>query len=345
MDANTSANCTMPFVSKEFTGVALLRAATGSISFLCALCSILLIVAYKRYLLSFQRVALYFCIASAIKGLADATNRVDYMVTNSDTYNYCVWAGFFTQYALWTLFLSIVCFVTCSMGKVVFQKEHVRLERCLPVLIFAFPLAFNWIPFIYSTYGRSGLVCWIRDINPDCTGHTFGIWMQYVLWTVPQAILLTASTVAYFVGAAGIVYHRRKWMGVSTHETEEENRDKRKEVLILLLFPVIFVLCNIPNFAVSVLQTLSAASSSDPLLPIWYLYALLTPLAPGFICFIYTTNFECASCRNIVTTLRRTCAGICVKRKIYEYPVKPVENEFEDTDHHGAYAPLIRGEF
>lgn len=124
-DANTSANCTMPFDSKEFTGVALLRAATGSISFLCALCSILLIVAYKRYLLSFQRVALYFCIASA-----DATNRVDYTFTNSDTLKYCVWAGFFTQYALWTLFLLIVCFVTCSMGKVVFQMEHVRLERC-----------------------------------------------------------------------------------------------------------------------------------------------------------------------------------------------------------------------
>ena len=80
---NSSGNCSMPFDSRGFTNVAILRAISGLVSAFCAFYSVLLIVAFKRYLLSFQRIALYFCISSLIKGLSDATNRVDYVFRNA----------------------------------------------------------------------------------------------------------------------------------------------------------------------------------------------------------------------------------------------------------------------
>lgn len=343
--ANSTGNCSMPFDSTEFTVVAILRAISGLASVLCASYSILLIVAFKRYLLSFQRIALYFCVSSVLKGLSDATNRVEYVFGNgAATRNYCVWAGFFLQYTLWTLFLSILFFVSFSMCKIVLHKEHVRFERPLPLLIFAFPLAFNWIPFVSSAYGRSELSCWIRDINEvDCTVYTIGIGLQYGLWTVPQAVLLVASTIAYFAGSAVLIWRRRRW--APANRTETLIGDK-KEIIILLLFPVVFIVLNIPSFAVSVLQTSYATSSEDLLLPLWYVYSVLTPLSPGLVCLIYTTNFECS---NVARELKKTCAGICVKRKttIDNYPIKiavEVDDDLVDTVDHrarGSYSLLI----
>lgn len=324
---NSSSNCTMPFDSREFIIVAILRAASGFASVLCSSYSILLIVAFKRYLLSFQRIALCFCISSVLKGLSDATNRVDYVLTNSATNNYCIWSGFYLQYTLWTLFLSILFFVSCSIKKIAFNKEFVRLERLVPFIIFAVPLTFNWIPFLYSTYGRSELLCWIRDINEDCSGFAFGLWLQYVLWMVPQVVLLVATTIVYFAGSTFIICCQRKW--TSRPPTDSMNGEK-KESVILLLFPIIFAVLNIPNFTVSVVQTLYVTSSSNnPLVPLWYLYGVFTPLAPGILSLLYATNFQRVSCGSFVTGLKSACAGICGKRKvIYDYPIEQtVEQE------------------
>lgn len=343
---NSSGNCSMPFDSRGFTNVAILRAISGLLSAFCAFYSVLLIVAFKRYLLSFQRIALYFCISSLIKGLSDATNRVDYVFRNAATRNYCEWSGFYLQYALWTQFLSILCFVSCTMSKVVFQKEHVRFERLLPLLIYAFPLTFNWIPFISATYGRSALLCWIRDINEaDCTASAFGIWLQYVLWTVPQAVLIVASTIVYFAGSAVLICRRRKWTPADHANQTETQRGDKKEIVILLLFPIIFVVLNIPSFAIAVLQTLYVTSSDDPLLPVWYLYGLFTPLAPGVVCLLYTTNFQCVGCSSVARGLTRMCAGICVRRKtaIHNYTIKTAvddDDDLVDTDHRGPYSLL-----
>ncbi|KAL5491988.1 hypothetical protein EMCRGX_G017370 [Ephydatia muelleri] len=226
---NSSGNCSMPFDSRGFTNVAILRAISGLLSAFCAFYSVLLIVAFKRYLLSFQRIALYFCISSLIKGLSDATNRVDYVFRNAATRNYCEWSGFYLQ---------------------------------------------------------SALLCWIRDINEaDCTASAFGIWLQYVLWTVPQAVLIVASTIVYFAGSAVLISRRRKWTPADHANQTETQRGDKKEIVILLLFPIIFVVLNIPSFAIAVLQTLYVTSSDDPLLPVWYLYGLFTPLAPGVCVF------------------------------------------------------------
>eukprot|EP00731_Ephydatia_muelleri_P014381 Em0008g101a len=309
---NSSGNCSMPFDSRGFTNVAILRAISGLLSAFCAFYSVLLIVAFKRYLLSFQRIALYFCISSLIKGLSDATNRVDYVFRNAATRNYCEWSGFYLQYALWTQFLSILCFVSCTMSKVVFQKEH------------------------------SALLCWIRDINEaDCTASAFGIWLQYVLWTVPQAVLIVASTIVYFAGSAVLISRRRKWTPADHANQTETQRGDKKEIVILLLFPIIFVVLNIPSFAIAVLQTLYVTSSDDPLLPVWYLYGLFTPLAPA-LCLLYTTNFQCVGCSSVA---KRMCTGICVRRKtaIHNYTIKTAvddDDDLVDTDHRGPYSLL-----
>ena len=57
------------------------------------------------------------------------------------------------------------------------------------IAAFVIPFLLDLIPFTTNSYGHFGPLCWIRDIETDCSTHIPGLAQQIILLIVPFAIL------------------------------------------------------------------------------------------------------------------------------------------------------------
>ena len=166
----------MDFASTQFKIVAAIRAASAVVSLVLSLIAIVINVVSQKYVFQLHRMVLYFSISGVLTGITKALNRVDYFVENSDTKNFCIASGFMDEYGSWTGLLSGFA-IGCTLFSDVLGRENSSkcIDRFWILLIFVFPLSFNWIPFIHLTYGQSADWAWctMRLILEDCMQHLY----------------------------------------------------------------------------------------------------------------------------------------------------------------------------
>jgi len=109
------------------------------------------------------------------------------------------------------------------------------------------------------------------------------------------------------------------WEGKYDPETERRKEMQLKEVRPLLWYPLIFLLLNL----FPLINRLYDASDGPPIIALWYLQAIFSPLQGGFIAIVYTLDKE--------TRQRLNCAeirGALSRAVITEYPA---EEGFSDS--------------
>lgn len=273
-------------VSRVFSGVSLLVC-------LFVMATILLT---KKYNTSTLRLNLYLCIVAALHSIATVTGAAAYFPMQDSSYSYsayCVWSGFTYQQTLWMVLTTFLVIFVDIYIRVAWQKETTRFEKLYVLIIFIFPLFFNWIPFIDSTYGPVGPWCWIRTINFDdkCSIHIQGIAWQAFLAYIPLTILCVAVIVLYILMIHAI--YRKNHARAHTHDSR---RDALKEARPILIYPwVLFIV-----LLISIVNRIASGVTSDQptILVLYCLSAAATSLQSGIIAVMFGID---------LATLRRLC--------------------------------------
>ena len=137
----------------------------GTVSKLCCFFILFIIILFKKYRSTPQRVILYLTITvllySGVFILHGVRTKLD---PDYDSDPLCVIAGFLDQVASWMELIAICCLTFDLFVRVLFLWDNTKkFEVVYFLLIFVFPFTFNWIPFIRKTYGFAGSYCWIRQ--------------------------------------------------------------------------------------------------------------------------------------------------------------------------------------
>ena len=308
----TNQSC-MEFASINFKTVAAIRAASAVVSFVLCLIAIVINVASQKYAFQFHRIVLYFSISGALNGVTKALNRVDYFVENNGTKAFCMASGFMDEYASWANILSAFAIGYSLLAEVLERNNSSTcVNRFWLLLIFVFPLSFNWIPFIHLTYGQSADWAWctMRIVLEDCSTFTLALVFHTVIWLVPASLVSLAVIVSYTIIVAIVIRRRREWDLTHDYLTSNKKKMMMKEVVSVLFLVLGFVFVNSLSLILRIIQLVGTGKA----FPLWIIYAISTPLMPGLVSFILTVD------RNTCNTALRSFTS---KNAVAEYTIEP----------------------
>ena len=314
----TNGSCT-PFAQHRYAIVAGLSTASAFVSLLASCFVIFLIVLFKKWRFFAQRLVLYLAIAVVFHSIATIFIRVDYNNETSEFYvRFCQFSAFVLQNSSWMGFISVISITLYIFVCAVFRKRTDRLESVYLFFTFAFPLLFNWIPFIKAAYGRSGAWCWIRSQElATCERFVFGQVLQFVLWYVPFYVILIILICLYVTIL--VKTHQQKWTGSYKSEDEYLQMRMNKEIRSLLWYPLIYFVINLfPLFN----RIHGLAHPNDPNIVLWILAALFFPLQGGFMALAFTLDSGTRK-RLKWVNIKAAAKQLCRKggKDVSEYPI------------------------
>ena len=291
-NASSPFNCSV-FHSWHYVTVAIVSSASASISTLCCLAVILLIFLLKKHYFFIQRLVLYLSLAALFNSLSIVARlyRIGYKKESEVLDDICTIAAFVDQTTMCSLFMAFSVITFTLLMRAVFRKNTSRLEPLYFILIFFFPLAFNWIPFLQHTYGEAGAWCWIRAVNyqDNCSEHKFGTYLRFALWYVPSYILLLFMLLAYIFIVVSVTRQKHRWTGRYDPEAMKIREQMHNEVWPLLFYPIgLFIL----NIFPLINRIQDSIHDSKPIYVLWLLHALFSPLQGGFIALVFTLDRE-----------------------------------------------------
>ena len=325
MAGNSSSNSSDTFVecsifdTAPYVTVAIVSAGSGFLSCLFCILIIGLIFLLKKHYCFIQRLILYLCISALVNSLSVVLRlyRIGYQQQNEVLRVFCIAAAFLDQTSMWSIFMAFIAITFTLLMAVVFRRSTARLEWVYAVMIFLFPLTFNWIPFLFDSYGQAGAWCWIRNVNyhDNCSEHRFGTILQYVMWYGTGYGLMGIQAVVYTIIVICIVRQKLKRGDTAVKEVQA---NLHKETLPLLFYPIgLFIL----NIFPLVNRIYATVTEDDPIYALWILHAIFSPLQGGYIALVYALD---------PGTLRRlTCSNLLAFFKsddgVREYPAIPGE--------------------
>ena len=308
------------FDTYPYVIVAAVSAGSAIASGLCCIFVICLIFLLKKHYFFIQRIILYHCLSTLLRALVTIL-RFHRLNDSGPISTVCILSGFATQLTNWSRIMDYSVITFTLLMTAVFHKNVARLERFYVVLIFIFPLTFNWIPFIDRTYGRAGPWCWIRNLNYDnCSEHKFGTILRNVIQNVPQYVVFVVLSVSYLSTIIYLIYQRYCKWGSNVHSQERERLKKlHEEVWPLVLYPFGVALLNVIPIISRVYEFVNA---NEPSYVLWIFSAILEPLQGGFIVQVYT--FDCKTIKHLNCSSVATACTACIacKRRetVVEYP-------------------------
>ena len=159
-----SNNCSK--FSAELSHTLALRITNGtasSISLLCCIFVIALMIIYKKYAFTIQRLILYLTVSILLYSITHIFESASYTLAQADSY--CMALGFLEHYCGYCMLLFVPCFLLEIGVRMICLRETGAIEWLYIPAIFVTPLLVTWIPFLTGNYGRMGLSCEIVTIN------------------------------------------------------------------------------------------------------------------------------------------------------------------------------------
>ena len=161
--------------------------SSGTVSGTVCVIVVALMTFFRMFKLLTHRLILYMLV-SALSYCVAVIVTISALWQNywKGEYNkWCEVEGFFLEYSLWVMFLSILMVTLHLTNLVLFERYHESIAKLEPFYLlfpWIFPAIITWIPFVHHNYGLSGPWCWIRLYNDDCSLNKEGLIEVYALW-------------------------------------------------------------------------------------------------------------------------------------------------------------------
>ena len=330
------------FDSPPYKIIAVVCSVIGLFSLLCSSTVVLVILCSKKYRVFHQRLTLLLAVATIAHSLIHAFGRVDFSAERELTTPYCKFIGFANLYTSWVELLAITSITLNLVILSIYEKQVDRIHLLVHViLVYLSPLLWVWIPFTVGGFGVRGPWCGIRVHGPSCEVFNAGVLMRFALWQIPLYVLFLPlfiiSSIVVFVKLKKRAEH---WDGPGSDPEAIARRGRYKifrEIKPLLLFPIIYLLLKLPLL---ISQLYEAVEPFEPVIILWILEAIFSPLAGAMIAVMYgldpQTRTKLRRCQ--LQSLFLSWCGVCVclrkKERVAAYNV----------GEHEAYGDSVEGE-
>ena len=201
----SNSSCKDELSPDEVEKILLARGLSGGISLILSISSMLSLLLFKRFFPKYLRdicltegLLLYAAFTGVLRSIAVIlqVHAVDYDPSSPShsQQRLCRWTGFFDEWSIWSVELSIQVIMLVLLiqlafpnGRGVEVSKKCWLKVLYVALPVAFPLLFVWIPFVTDNYGLAGGWCWIRARERDGT-RAAGLAEGYIFYIVPFSI-------------------------------------------------------------------------------------------------------------------------------------------------------------
>lgn len=322
-----NASCS-PYDSNSYVVVAAVSAGLAGLSLLLLSGVIFILIIFKKWKFFSQRLILYLAISSIVVNTGIIFHRVDYHNQTSEFYvRFCEFGGYLDEVSNWMLLMSVYSITTFVSLRIFFNKNTEKLEFIYIFFIFAFPLTFTWIPFIWKAYGRAGAWCWIRSEEREtCEPYFTGQVLQYVLWFGPLHVLMLALIIIYVLLLIKLYRKRNtlstEYNAASTLQRQNNNMGQQ-DFKSLIVYPLLYFLLNIFPF---ISRTYNLVVTDNPSLALWYLAALANPAMGTLITFAYCMDPETRKRLNLKHIRGATMELLQRNEIVTSYSIDPPED-------------------
>lgn len=321
----------------QYLVLGILHTVSASISFFSSLLVIILIILFKKYTFFVQRLILYLSIVVLLYSLSAALARTGYKDYNDFPPCFCEIIAFCAQYTQWSLLLSILVITLDILLRVTLNRPTNRLELFYVSFIALFPATINWVPFLYGLYGPAGSWCWIRyetlNASNECVKDHTGIILQFALWYGPLFVVLVLILLSYLIILCLLRRYKSRLSTYNYHDMELLRR-MRKEVFILMWYPLVFMIINLFPLSNRIIHSFV----KHRVYALWVLHALISPLQGGFIAIVYALDPETRrklTLSGIKGAILQHCPCLSSRGKVQEYKAEIVREK-------GDTSPLLK---
>lgn len=261
----------------SLTVLSVVRGTTAAICTLVSLFTVAIIVYFRLSATVLQRLYLYFS-ASTLAYLL--TMLLGPIVVFEKEQAACAAVGFLSQWTSITellftfgitVYLHVLLFRGYCRQSLDFREGTQLLLECLYVAFCVLsPPTVDWLPFTHDLYGRTGGWCWISSLDRNCNdvGFEYQLTLQYL-----PILLLTLMTLGTILSAY-VLLHCAAWRRPEYDSVSRHQRDRARELLVLLLSVSVASFLIVPEVATQVLFY----KGHKPSLGVSVLYAVGTPL-------------------------------------------------------------------
>jgi len=157
--------------------------------------------------------------------------------------DFCATSGFLLELTVWIPRL-VICWIVLHLVMVLVFKHSANAikwkhEACGLAVVLVLPASITWLPFVKDMYGWSQVQCWIKISESDCIYDYEGLIFMVVFDYGPELFVVLAIFVS--LGTIFTVMCRRAVRQEQAFYQPSVHQRGLKEVLPLLLYPVIFL--------------------------------------------------------------------------------------------------------
>ena len=260
--------------------IGLTGAITSSVSLISCLLVILMMIVYKKYTFTTQRLILYLTISVMFDSIAHILQGSSYSIIYNHS-KYCMTIAFLRQYFAWSIILSIDCILMELALRIICRRESGKGEWLYIPFIYAFPLIFAWIPLIKHDYGDIEGTCNFLTINPGtCQRNKTGFILDVILWWVPLYLTFFIGGMVYLIIICQLNVSKRRYTAMLELDKEVIYKRTMNDIGYFKWYPLLYFLINLIPIAAA---TASYALPTDPLLALNIPSTIIVGLQGGFI--------------------------------------------------------------
>lgn len=272
-------NCTN-LSSEDLQVIGLTGAITSSVSLISCLLVILIMIVYKKYTFTTQRLILYLTISVLLDSVIHIIQGGSFAVLSSQP-KYCAAIAFVRQYFAWCIILSINCFLIEMVLRILCRRESGCFQWFYIPFIFVFPLLFAWIPLLKHDYGDVDGTCNFLTVNPGtCHRNKIALILDIVLWWVPLYLTLFIGGLVYLIIICQLSLSRKKYTAMLEVDREVIYKRTMNDIGYFKWYPLLYFMINLIPIATA---TASYARQGDDVVALNILSTIIIGLQGGFI--------------------------------------------------------------
>lgn len=286
MDTNNSSYC-FNFTESALKSNTAVTISLHLIAIVACVLTISFIIVTKQHHQFVNRLILYLMIVSCVWSVTIIAQTLPVIHDNEKMdvqvrqgwEGMCAAIGFITQ-VVESAKILVVCWIVLYLLLLVNFKYKIsrrRHEVIGLVIVVVIPLLFDWIPFSLSRYGLSGLWCWIKLTNKDCSKIFDGIAMMLAIEYIP-VLLAVIFTVVSFLSMV-ITFCRRayrmeiKWKWTSVYQ------QGLAEATALMVYPTIYIFIFIFRVIHRTIYIIQIGNTKPPTYTLWVSHSTALGLA------------------------------------------------------------------
>ena len=298
--------------------IGLSSAACASLSLLACCLVISLMIIFKKYNFTLQRLLLYLTTIV----MTDDANRIiigagyKLIFTNEC---FCITTAFIAQYIYTCQILATASFVFELFLMLVLNKQLGRLEWLYVPVIFLTPALTTWIPIVFHAYGPSVAICEISKLNyTSCDEELVATVLYFSLSRAPSVASLVIGGLGYI--AIHVCFIRKKASYMALTGTDRNPLHESIENITYLCYvPPFFACINLLPMAADIIYNLN--THRQDLFALKLTESIIQAMQGGLLSIFLTLDPRTRKRLTWHQIKVACCETVCKTDSFLEYPI------------------------